>query len=96
MQKHELRQIIREEISKVINEGKKYSFTFNYNTDDDDVEYIQRLLDMAKAKAKAKADKVDSEVIVVKADSEDELRKAKKAISKDGFQIHSKSQEYSG
>jgi hypothetical protein len=96
MQKHELRQIIREEISKVINEGKKYSFTFDYNTDDDDVEYIQSLLKKTNVKAKAKADKVDSEIMVVKADSEDELRKAKKAISKDGFQIHSKSQEYSG
>lgn len=96
MQKHELRQIIREEISKVINEGKKYSFTFDYNTDDDDVEYIQSLLKKANVNAKAKADKVDSEIMVVKADSEDELRKAKKVIDKDGFQIHKKSQEYSG
>jgi hypothetical protein len=87
MKKFELRQLIREEIQNVMNEGKKYSFTFNYNTDEDDIDYIKRVLNKAKVKAKVKADQ--PEEITVKVDSEEELRKAKKAINGEGLDIHS-------
>jgi ribosomal protein L7/L12 len=69
-----------------INEAKEYSFIFNYNTDKDDIEYIQKVLDRAGADAVAKAG-VDSEEMVIRAFNAGGLRKARKAIEADGFQI---------
>jgi hypothetical protein len=77
----------REQDPYTMKEAKDLSFTFNYNTDEDDVAYIQRLLKQAGVDATAKAG-IDSEEMVVKASNAIELRKAKKAISSDGFQIH--------
>jgi hypothetical protein len=77
----------REQDPHTMKEAKDLSFTFNYNTDEDDVAYIQRLLKQAGVDATAKAG-IDSEEMVVKASNAIELRKAKKAISSDGFQIH--------
>ena len=69
-----------------INEGKSFEFTFNYNTDEDDVEYIQNILMNAGVDAIAEPG-IDSEEMVVKAKNAIELRKAKKAIQADGFEI---------
>ena len=82
----------REQDPYTMKEAKDLSFTFNYNTDEDDVAYIQRLLKQAGVDATAKAG-IDSEEMVVKASNAIELRKAKKAISSDGFQIHESSEE---
>ena len=70
-----------------LTEAKGYSFTFNYNTDPDDVEYIQRVLDNAGADAIAKAGTFDDEMIVRAFDAIG-LRKARKAIEADGFEIN--------
>ena len=70
-----------------INEGKSFEFTFNYNTDEDDVEYIQNILMNAGVDAIAEPG-LDSEEMVVKAKNAVELRKAKKAIQADGFEIN--------
>ena len=67
-------------------EAKDHSFTFNYNTDPDDVEYIQRVLDNAGVDAIAKAGTFDDEMIVRAFDAIG-LRKARKAIEADGFEI---------
>ena len=67
-------------------EAKDHSFTFNYNTDPDDVEYIQRVLDNAGVDAIAKAGTFDDEMIVRAFDTIG-LRKARKAIEADGFEI---------
>ena len=70
-----------------INEGKSFEFSFNYNTDEDDVEYIQNILMNAGVDAIAEPG-IDSEEMVVKAKNAVELRKAKKAIQADGFEIN--------
>ena len=70
-----------------VNEGKSFEFTFNYNTDEDDVEYIQNILMNSGADAIAEPG-LDSEEMVVKAKNAVELRKAKKAIQADGFEIN--------
>jgi hypothetical protein len=69
-----------------INEGKSFQFSFNYNTDEDDVEYVQNILHDAGVDAIAEPG-IDSEEMVVKAKNAVELRKAKKAIQADGFEI---------
>lgn len=74
-------------IESAIDEAKEYSFTFNYNTDDDDVEYIQDVLMNAGVDAIAEPG-LDSEEMIVKALNAIELRKAKKAIKADGFDIN--------
>ena len=71
----------------VTNEAKEFSFAFNYNTDEDDVAYIQNVLKKAGVNATAEAG-LDSEEMEVKAANAIELRKAKKAIEADGFQIN--------
>lgn len=71
----------------VTNEAKEFSFTFSYNTDEDDVAYIQKVLKKAGVNATAEAG-LDSEEMEVKAGNAIELRKAKKAIEDDGFQIN--------
>jgi ribosomal protein L22 len=73
--------------SEEVNEAKEFSFTFDYNTDEDDVEYIQNVLKKAGVNATAEAG-LDSEEMVVKAANAIELRKAKKAIEADGFEIN--------
>ena len=82
-------QFTPEEILKVenVNEGKERSFTFNYNTDDDDIEYIQNILHDAGVDAIAEAG-IDSEEMVVKALNAIELRRARKAIEAEGFEIN--------
>ena len=70
-----------------LNEGKSFQFSFNYNTDEDDVEYIQNILMNAGVDAIAEPG-IDSEEMVVKALNAVELRKAKKAIQSDGFEIN--------
>jgi hypothetical protein len=70
-----------------INEAKEYTFSIQYNTDDDDVEYIQNVLMDAGVDAIAEPAIHDSEQMVVKALNAIELRKAKKAIEADGFEI---------
>ena len=70
-----------------LNEGKSFEFTFNYNTDEDDVEYIQNILMNAGVDAIAEPG-LDSEEMVVKAKNAVELRKAKKAIQADGFEVN--------
>lgn len=70
-----------------MNEGKSFQFTFNYNTDEDDVEYIQNILMNAGVDAIAEPG-IDSEEMVVKAPNAIELRKAKKVIQADGFEIN--------
>ena len=70
-----------------LNEGKSFEFTFNYNTDEDDVEYIQNILMDSGADAIAEPG-TDSEEMVVKAKNAVELRKAKKAIQADGFEVN--------
>ena len=71
----------------VTNEAKEFSFIFNYNTDEDDVAYIQNILKKAGVNATAEAG-LDSEEMEVKAANAIELRKAKKAIEADGFEIN--------
>jgi hypothetical protein len=85
--KDTIRGIIREEIKKVINEAKSFEFTIDYNTDDDDIEYIENLLKKAKVNAYAEKGTFDDEM-VIKAGDAIELRKAKKAIQADGFEIN--------
>ena len=70
-----------------LNEGKSFQFSFNYNTDEDDVEYIQNILMNAGVDAIAEPG-IDSEEMVVKAKNAVELRKAKKAIQADGFEVN--------
>lgn len=70
-----------------INEGKSFEFSFNYNTDEDDVEYIQNILHDAGVDAIAEPG-IDSEEMMVKAKNAVELRKAKKAIQADGFEVN--------
>ena len=70
-----------------INEAKEYTFSIQYNTDEDDVEYIQNLLMDSGADAIAEPAIHDSEQMVIKAHNAIELRKAKKAIEADGFEI---------
>ena len=70
-----------------ITEAKEYSFTFDYNTDPDDIEYIENLLKKARVNAYAEQGTFDDEM-VIKAGDAIELRKAKKAIEADGFQIN--------
>lgn len=74
-------------IKESVNEGKSFEFTFNYNTDEDDVEYIDNILMNAGVDAIAEPG-LDSEEMVVKAKNAVELRKAKKAIQADGFEIN--------
>ena len=71
----------------VVTEAKEFSFIFNYNTDEDDVAYIQNILKKAGVNATAEAG-LDSEEMEVKAANAIELRKAKKAIEADGFEIN--------
>lgn len=71
----------------VIKEAKEYTFTFDYNTDPDDIEYIENLLKKARVNAYAEQGTFDDEM-VIKAGDAIELRKAKKAIEADGFQIN--------
>lgn len=73
--------------SEEVNEAKEFSFTFDYNTDEDDIAYIQNVLKKAGVNATAEAG-LDSEEMVVKAANAIELRKAKKAIEADGFEIN--------
>jgi hypothetical protein len=80
-------QIVEGITEASITESKEYSFTFNYNTDEDDVEYIDNILMNAGVDAIAEPG-IDSEEMVVKALNAVELRKAKKAIQADGFQIN--------
>ena len=68
-------------------EGKSFQFSFDYNTDEDDVEYIQNILMDAGVDAIAEPGTFDDEMIV-KAPNAVELRKAKKAIQADGFEIN--------
>jgi hypothetical protein len=70
-----------------LNEAKSLLFSFDYNTDEDDVDYIQGLLKDARVDAIAQPG-LDSEEMIVKAKNEVELRKAKKAIQANGFQIY--------
>ena len=70
-----------------ITEAKEYSFTFDYNTDPDDIEYIENLLKKARVNAYAEQGTFDDEMVVIAGDAI-ELRKAKKAIEADGFQIN--------
>jgi hypothetical protein len=70
-----------------INEAKEYTFSIQYNTDEDDVEYIQNVLMDAGVDAIAEPAIHDSGQMVVKALNAIELRKAKKAIEADGFEI---------
>ena len=71
----------------VIKEAREYSFTFDYNTDPDDIEYIENLLKKARVNAYAEQGTFDDEMVVIAGDAI-ELRKAKKAIEADGFQIN--------
>lgn len=70
-----------------LNEGKSFQFTIDYNTDEDDVEYIQNILMNAGVDAIAEPGTFDDEMII-KALNAVELRKAKKAIQADGFEIN--------
>lgn len=70
-----------------INEASQFLFSFDYNTDEGDVAYIQRLLKKAGVDAVAQPG-LDSEEMEVKAKNAVELRKAKKAIEADGFEIN--------
>lgn len=70
-----------------LNEGKSFQFTIDYNTDEDDVEYIQNILMDAGVDAIAEPGTFDDEMII-KALNAVELRKAKKAIQADGFEIN--------
>lgn len=70
-----------------LNEGKSFEFSFNYNTDEDDVEYVQNILHDAGVDAIAEPG-IDSEEMMVKAKNAVELRKAKKAIQADGFEVN--------
>jgi hypothetical protein len=70
-----------------ITEAKEYSFTFDYNTEPDDIEYIENLLKKARVNAYAEQGTFDDEM-VIKAGDAIELRKAKKAIEADGFEIN--------
>ena len=70
-----------------LNEGKSFQFTFDYNTDEDDVEYIQNILMNAGVDAIAEPGTFDDEMIV-KAPNAVELRKAKKAIQADVFEVN--------
>ena len=74
-----------------VNEAKEYTFSIQYNTDEDDVEYIQNVLMDAGVDAIAEPAIHDSEQMVVKALNAIELRKAKKAIEADGFEIRESS-----
>jgi hypothetical protein len=71
----------------IVTEAKSLLFSFDYNTDEDDVDYIQGLLKDARVDAIAQPG-LDSEEMIVKAKNEVELRKAKKAIQANGFQIY--------
>ena len=77
---------IEVEEGKKDKKGKTFEFTFDYNTDDDDIEYVQNILHDAGVDAIAEKGIMDDEV-VVKALNKIELRRAKKAIQGDGFQI---------
>ena len=76
-----------EEEEEELNEAKEYSFIFNYNTDEDDVEYIQNILMNAGVDAIAEPG-IDSEEMVVKALNAVELRRARKAVEADGFEVN--------
>jgi hypothetical protein len=78
---------VLKESKESVNEAKSFQFIFNYNTDEDDVEYIQNILMDAGVDAIAEPG-IDSEEMVVKAPNAVELRKAKKAIQADGFEIN--------
>jgi hypothetical protein len=81
-------QLLKEEAGEgEVNEAKEYSFTFNYNTDEDDVEYIQNILMNAGVDAIAEPG-IDSEEMVVKALNAVELRRARKAVEADGFEVN--------
>ena len=71
----------------VVNESSQFLFSFDYNTDEDDVDYIQSLLKEAGVDAVAQPG-LDSEEMVVKAKNAVELRKAKKTIKANGFEIY--------
>lgn len=74
----------------VINEAKLFLFSFAYNTDEDDVDYIQDILIDAGVDAIAQPG-LESDEMVVKAKNAVELRKAKKAIKANGFEIYESS-----
>jgi len=71
----------------VTNEAASFLFSFPYNTDEDDVDYIQSLLKEAGVDAVAQPG-LDSEEMIVKAKNAVELRKAKKEIKANGFEIY--------
>ena len=75
------------ESEEFLNEGKSFEFTFNYNTDKEDVFYIQNILMSDGIDAIAEPGTFDDEMIV-KAKNAVELRRAKKAIQADGFEIN--------
>ena len=86
-------QLLKEEAGeREVNEAKEYSFTFNYNTDEDDVEYVQNILHNAGVDAIAEPG-IDSEEMVVKALNAVELRRARKAIEADGFEVNERVEE---
>lgn len=90
MHKHapnELTKVMTPIAEGKVTEAKEFSFTFDYNTDEDDIAYIQNVLKKAGVNATAGVE-LDSEEMVVKAANAIELRKAKKAIVADGFQIN--------
>jgi hypothetical protein len=74
-------------LEEFMNEAKSFQFTFDYNTDPDDIEYIENLLKRAKVNAYAEQGTFDDEMVVIAGDAI-ELRKAKKAIQADGFEIN--------
>ena len=61
MKLSQLRQIIKEEISKTLNES---SFTFTYNTDPDDLAYFKKVLSKAGITATVKKGTFEDEVEV--------------------------------
>jgi hypothetical protein len=70
-----------------VNEAKSFEFTINYNTGDDDKAYVEEVLLARGVDATVEYGTLEDDIII-KTKNAAELRKAKKVIQADGFEIN--------
>jgi hypothetical protein len=91
MKIQELRNLIKTEVRKVVNESqqikeaKKEVMTLTYNTDPDDLAYIKKILKASGIEVAVAAGTFDDEVLIIIEPGQEQ--KVKKALQKNGFDI---------
>ena len=91
MKIQELKDLIRSEVRKAINESQqikeatKEVITLTYNTDPDDLAYVKKILKASGIKVSVAAGTFDDEVLIIIEPGQEQ--KVKKALQKNGFDI---------